>query len=189
MGSIPDAKAVRRSGARPGDILFVTGSPGLAALGLAVLNGTILKSEEEQAQCIKKLNFPQPRLQEGKFLREFATSMIDISDGLAADLSHILQASRCSVVIDSERLTNRLPESSSISKQQFLEATLYGGDDYELLFTIPPEKIMMLEQTWLESFSPFTQIGEITSGEGIILKEKNGKQMKIADAGYNHFHD
>ena len=187
IGTATDASAVRRSGARPGDLVFVTGSPGFAAIGLAAVKGKMFPTDNEKFQYINKLNYPQPRLQEGKFLRDFASSMIDISDGLAADLGHILQASNCSAVIDSEKLTNCLPESSSVSKKQFNEAALYGGDDYELLFTIPAEKIMMLEHTWLESFSSFTRIGEITSGEGIILKEGNGKQMKIPEAGYNHF--
>jgi thiamine-monophosphate kinase len=189
MGTIPVARAVRRSGAIPGDIIFVTGRPGSAALGLAVLNGKNIQSKEERRLCIKKLNFPQPRLHEGQFLRDYASSLIDISDGLAADLGHILQASSCSAVIDPEKLTNWLPESSSVTNKQFLEAALYGGDDYELLFTIPAEKIKMIEKNWLDSFSCLTQIGEITSGEGLLLKKSNGKNMKINTAGYNHFHD
>jgi thiamine-monophosphate kinase len=189
MGTAPDAGAIRRSGARPGDSIFVTGSPGFAAMGLAALKGMKNQSAIERVEYVNKLNYPQARLLEGQFLRAFATSMIDVSDGLAADLGHILQASNCSAFIDSEKLKNLQPQSSSVPKKQFLEAALYGGDDYELLFTIPPEKIMMFEQNWLESFSCVTRLGEITPGEGLIIKDSNGKNMNIDNTGYNHFHE
>ena len=189
IGTVPDEMAVKRSGARPGDMIFITGSPGFAALGLTALKENNIPAGKERLQYINKLNYPLPRLQEGKFLRDFASSMIDVSDGLAADLGHILDASNCSAVIDLEKLTAWLPESFSVAKKQFHEAVLFGGDDYELLFTIAPENIMMLKQDWLDSFSSITRIGEITAGEGLILKERSGKKMNIAAAGYNHFHD
>jgi thiamine-monophosphate kinase len=189
MGTAPDDSAIRRSGARPGDSIFVTGYPGFAAMGLAALKGMKNQSVIERVEYVNKLNYPQARLQEGLFLRAYATSMIDISDGLAADLGHILQESNCSAVIDSEKLMNLQPEPSSVPKKQFLEAALFGGDDYELLFTIPAEKIMMFEQNWLESFSCVTRIGEITPGEGLIIKDGNGKNMNIDNTGYNHFHE
>ena len=188
IGTVPVAGAVRRSGARPGDIVFVTGSPGFAAMGLAAIQKKDLSSGKEQLEHINKLNFPQPRLQEGIYLRDYASSMIDISDGLAADLGHILFASRCSAVINSEKLMNRHPESS-VPKKQFLEAALYGGDDYELLFTIPAEKLITFEANWIESFCCVTRIGEVTSGEGLIIKDSNGIIMNIENTGYNHFHD
>ena len=189
IGTVPAAGAVRRSGARPGDIVFVTGSPGFAAMGLAAMQKKDLSSGEEQLEHINKLNFPQPRLQEGQYLRAFASSMIDISDGLAADLGHILLASRCSAVINSETLMNRQPESSSVPKKQFLEAALYGGDDYELLFTIPAEKLITFEANWIESFSCVTRIGDVIPGDGLIIKDRNGIIMNIENTGYNHFHD
>jgi thiamine-monophosphate kinase len=189
IGTVPTAGAVRRSGARPGDTVFVTGSPGFAAIGLAAIKGKDLSFEREQREYINKLNFPQPRLQEGKYLRAFASAMIDISDGLAADLGHILLASSCSAVIDSEKLMNCQPESSYVPEKQFLEAALYGGDDYELLFTIPAGKLMKFEANWIESFSSVIKLGEIIPGEGLIIKDSNGINMNIENTGYNHFHD
>jgi thiamine-monophosphate kinase len=115
--------------------------------------------------------------------------MIDLSDGLAADLGHILKASDCGAIIDSESLKNCLPDVTGMPGNQVLDAALHGGDDYELLFTVSANKLLQLEQSWQQSFSPLTQIGEITKDDGMILKQGNGKHVKIAASGYNHFHD
>jgi len=179
--------AIRRSTARPGDAIFVTGQPGMAALGLAAINDEIILSDIEQSKCRNKLDYPQPRLLEGHFLRDYASSMIDISDGLASDLGHILQTSGCSAVIDSESLKIWLPAASDLPGKSVIEAALYGGDDYELLFTIPASRVLKLEQSWRHSFPALTQIGEITKGEGILLRDSNGDFMKVAARGYNHF--
>jgi len=189
IGTVPEKMAIRRSTARPGDTIFISGQPGMAALGLAAINHEIILSDVEFTNCRNKLDYPKPRLLEGLFLRDYASSMIDISDGLASDLDHILQASACRAVIDSERLKNWLPEASGLPEKRVIEAALYGGDDYELLFTVPARKVLSLEQSWRHSFTTLTQIGEITKGEGMVLKERNGKVKKIATGGYNHFHD
>jgi len=187
IGTIPEKMAIRRSTARPGDAVFVTGQPGMAALGLAAINNEIILSDIEQSKCRNKLDYPQPRLLEGQFLRNYASSMIDTSDGLAADLGHILQASGCSAVIDSERLKNCLPAAVDLPGKSTIEAALHGGDDYELLFTIPASRVLKLEQSWHHSFPSLTHIGEITTGEGILLRDSNGDFVKVAARGYNHF--
>ena len=189
IGTIPENTAVRRSTARAGDVIVITGQLGMAALGLADINNEITLTEKEQTYCRNKLNYPQPRLPEGNFLRDYATSMIDLSDGLAADLGHILKASDCGAIIDSESLKDCLPALSDLPEKHVIDAALHGGDDYELLFTVSANKLLQLEQSWQQSFSPLTQIGEITKDDGLILKQGNGKHVKIAVAGYNHFHD
>jgi thiamine-monophosphate kinase len=189
IGTIPENTAVRRSTARPGDVIVITGQLGMAALGLADINKEITLTEKEQRYCRNKLNYPQPRLPEGNFVRGYATSMIDISDGLAADLGHILKAGDCGAIIDLQSLKDCLPEISDLPANRVIDAALYGGDDYELLFTVSANKLLQLEQSWQHSFSPLTQIGEITKDDGLILKQGNGKHVKIAAAGYNHFHD
>ena len=189
VGTIPEGRAIRRSGARAGDAIFVTGSPGMAALGLAALNGEIVLSDVDQAKFRNKLDFPQPRLLEGQYLRDYASSMIDVSDGLTADLGHILHASGCSAMLDTDCLKKLGDSTSNLSNKRIIEATLYGGDDYELLFTIAANQSVLLEQYWQESFPPLSRIGEITEGEGIMMRDSSGNLMKIAPRGYNHFYD
>jgi len=189
IGTIPEKRAIRRSTARPGDVIYITGQPGMAALGLAAINDEVALSDRELSTCRNKLDYPQPRLLEGHFLRDYASSMIDVSDGLVSDLSHILQASGCGAVIDLESLKNCLPAAADIAYSRVIEAALYGGDDYELLFTVAASKVLKLEQSWQHTFSPLTQIGEITKDEGMLLKESNGQHKKIVAGGYNHFHD
>ncbi|GMR05537.1 MAG: thiamine-phosphate kinase [Gammaproteobacteria bacterium] len=187
IGTVPEKMAIRRSTAKPGDAIFVTGQPGMAALGLAAINNEIILPDIEQSKCRNKLDYPQPRLLEGQLLRDYASSMIDISDGLASDLGHILKASGCSAAIDSESLKIWLPAASDLPGKTVIEAALYGGDDYELLFTIPASRVLKLKQFWRHSFPPLTQIGEITKGEGILLRDSDGNFMKVAARGYNHF--
>ena len=81
------------------------------------------------------------------------------------------------------------PASSSVTDRQYLDAVLYGGDDYELLFTLSPEKACLLEQDWPASYAFITHIGEIHKGEGIFLQQANGKLKKIMASGYNHFNE
>ena len=187
IGTIPEKMAIRRSTASPGDAIFITGLPGMAALGLAAIKDEFSLSDIDQSNCLDKLNYPQPRLQEGHFLRNYASSMIDVSDGLTADLGHIVQASGCLAVIDSVSLKNILPAVSGLSDERVIEAALYGGDDYELLFTVPASEVLKLERSWPPLFAPLTQIGEITEGEGILLRDSNDELLEIAAHGYNHF--
>lgn len=193
IGTIPAGGAVRRSGARPGDVVFVTGQPGMAALGLATLKGTIKPTAITQSLFQRKLDYPQPRLSEGHLLRSYATSMIDISDGLSADLDHILKSSNCSAVIDAAALIDWQSvagqQTAVLSEKTILDAALYGGDDYELLFTIPESRLALLEQAWPQSFASLKRIGVIAEGEGLMLKDKDGNDMKISARGYNHFHE
>lgn len=188
IGTIPQGTAIRRSGARPGDAIYVSGHPGMAALGLAALEGRLALPEIEKSSFQNKLDYPQPRLEEGQFLRTCVSSMIDVSDGLAADLGHILDASACSAVIESVCLTDWLPASPSLTKETALDAALNGGDDYELLFSIATERIPQLEQNWRESFPPLQRIGQIAEGTGIVMQDSSGNIMNIDPRGYNHFH-
>ncbi|MEA1891022.1 MAG: thiamine-phosphate kinase [Pseudomonadota bacterium] len=187
IGSTPENRAVRRSTASAGDAIYITGLPGLAALGLAAIKGEVTLSDSDQAKCRDKLDCPQPRLLEGHFLRNYASSMIDISDGLTADLRHIVQASGCRAVIDSASLKNVLPAVSGLSDKRIIEAALYGGDDYELLFTVPASEVLKLERSWPPLFTPLTQLGEIMEGEGVFLRDSEDQLMKVTACGYNHF--
>ena len=189
IGTAPEGTAIRRSGARTGDSIFVTGKPGMAALGLAAIKGSLALPGTAQATFQQQLDYPQPRLLEGDFLRNYASSMIDISDGLAADLGHILAASHCGAVINRDSLTCWQTGLSTLPDSRLLDAALYGGDDYELLFSVPAGMSFSLEQDWPGSFSPLSRIGEVTEDKGIMMRDNSGKLMKITARGYNHFHD
>ena len=189
IGSAPEGTAIRRSGAGTGDSIFVTGKPGMAALGLAAIKGSLALPGAAQGIFQQKLDYPPSRLLEGGFLRNYASSMIDISDGLAADLGHILAASHCGAVIDTDSLTCWQTELLTLPDSRLLDAALYGGDDYELLFTVPANMSISLEQDWPGSFSPLSRIGEITEDTGIMMRDNSGNLMKITARGYNHFHD
>ncbi len=188
IGTVTENMGIRRSTAKVGDRVFITGEPGLAKLGLSTVKNEIELPEKEKKRCVEKLNYPQPRLKEGAFLRDYASSMIDVSDGLSADLAHIVEASDCSAVLLSQVLAEFIPESLGIDEKNALDAVLYGGDDYELLFTVPADKCEEMKRAWPASLSNLSCIGAITAGEGVYLQERTGESRKLTAAGYNHFH-
>jgi thiamine-monophosphate kinase len=188
IGTVSAGEAVKRSGAQPGDAIFVTGSPGMAALALAELEGKIKLTDTEKSDFRRKLEFPRPRLLESQFLRPLVSSMIDISDGLAADLGHILAASDCAAIIEQDSFSDCL-RSSTIPRGSIVNAALYGGDDYELLFTVPEKHLSTLERGWQKEFTTLTRIGEVMEGGGIKMTDTSGIDMNITPHGYNHFND
>ncbi len=189
IGTVPDGQAIRRSGAKPGDDIMVTGTPGIASLALAELQGSIKQAEKDSVKFRKKLDFPQPRLPEGQFLRSFASSMIDISDGLAADLGHILQESGCGAILDQQLLLESQHTDMQLPADRIIDAIFYGGDDYELLFTVPGTMTPMLMNSWKGTFPALTKIGKIIAGEGLKMINRSGNVVDIALRGYKHFHD
>ena len=139
LGEVPTGKALKRSGAQLGDDIWVSGQLGSAALGLAHLREKVqLKNELDI--CLKALNTPSPRNALGLALRGIATSCIDISDGLLADLGHILKASNLGAMIDLEKIPCIELLKNNLDYSQFQELILAGGDDYELCFTAPKSK-------------------------------------------------
>ena len=189
IGSIARDEAIKRSGAQPGDAIFVTGQPGMAALGLADIQGKIKLADTAQAVYRSKLEYPRPRLSEGQYLQSFVSSMIDISDGLAADLDHILVASSCAAIVNPDILTRGLARTTDLPTTFIENAVLQGGDDYELLFTVPDQQLATLKQSWPEELAPVQEIGRITEGTGIRVQHHDGNVSKLAVDGYNHFHD
>jgi thiamine-monophosphate kinase len=189
IGTVPDGQAIRRSGAKPGDDVLVTGTPGMASLALAKLQGSIKQAETESVKSRNKLDFPEPRLTEGQYLRSFASSMIDISDGLAADLGHILQASGCAAILDQQLLLESQHTDMQIPIDRVINSIFYGGDDYELLLTVPDTMTPLLMNSWKSTFPALTKIGKITAGEGLKMFDHSGNVVDIAIRGYNHFYD
>lgn len=193
IGEVEKGKAILRSGAKVGDLIFVTGKLGGASAGLELLeNGiTIENSKSWQNQLILKQLTPFPHLEmaefhkfspQPKFITELATSMIDISDGLSSDLMHICESSQVGAKIFADKipLHNRLRGMTKIFSEQ-LEFALNGGEDFELLYTANPEKIFAL------NFPPSFQIGEVTANIGIIELMGSEESTILQPKGYQHF--
>lgn len=189
MGSVEAGKALYRNGAKQGDKIYVTGSLGDSAAGLLSIQAKLDLSKDNKIYCQERLNRPTPRLKESKLIKDLASSCIDISDGLLQDLSHILKQSNLSNSDDTIGAMldmTQLPLSSalkSIDTQQAIEFALSGGDDYELLFTIPEAlEAELIEKNKTHEYD-FTCIGNITSKQGIIDCNLN----TLNTAGFNHF--
>lgn len=185
-GLIPTGSAILRSGARAGDQIYVTGSLGDAALGLRCLQDNL---ELPQGACdylVSRLYSPAPRSAQGVALRQIATAMIDISDGLAADLSHILVHSGVGATIRQEAVPLSEFYRHNLDALGF-GAALTGGDDYELCFTVPAEKTDELHAASEKWECIISCIGEIESGDGLRIKNKNGQMVELGQLGYEHF--
>jgi thiamine-monophosphate kinase len=177
---------VKRSGATPGDQIFVTGTLGDSALGLAMLRGG-----ERQGGPVDRHNLPTPRLLAGQMLAEarIVTAMIDISDGLAADLGHILEASGVGAKVEEKLLplAEGFREKAVSYSDDPLEFAISGGEDYELLFTSPSaygsQVVSLLRQEKLA----VTRIGEIVAGTGLSFIKENGVPRRLEKVGYDHF--
>jgi len=177
---------VTRRGARPGDIICVTGTLGDSALGLSLLQRGL-----RVGAAISRHLDPTPRVREGIKLAEarIPTAMIDVSDGLLADLGHILDLSGggARLFLDKLPLSADYLERYSATSEDIYALPLSGGEDYELLFTIPPEKIAAAQAVLMESGSVCAVIGEITAAAGLSLLTASGTEYTPAERGYNHF--
>lgn len=183
-GFVPEAMALRRSGAQAGDQIYVTGTLGDAALALRQCKGEIRLAERDLAAVMERLDRPVPRVHEGTALRGIAHSAIDISDGLLADLGHILELSQVGARI----FLDRIPVSAvarSYLKETGWETVLAGGDDYELCCTVPKKNVAALER--LNFLCGFHCIGEIEQEPGLRVMDQSGKPYLTPVTGYDHF--
>lgn len=180
LGEVPPGLMLTRSGARPGDEIWVSGTPGLAARGLAQRQGRIALPETERSACLAALDRPQPRLALGLSLRGLASAAIDVSDGLLADLAHLLEASGVAA-----RLSLAVSPVPTFEEACFLA----GGDDYELLFTAPPHRhdeiLRLSERLGL----PLSRLGVCLSGApgALELTTLSGEPVAFARRGFDHF--
>lgn len=187
-GLVPAGQALTRSGAQAGDLIFVTGQIGDAGIGLQLRldldRGHPARKIGNVAYFIERLEKPQPRIEAGLALRGLATAAIDISDGLIADLGHILEASSVGATINLEKIpvADELKKISDTAWQQAISA----GDDYELCFTAPADRRQAVEQAMKRIGCPCTYIGKIESQPGLRLLLA-GQEQKLAVTGYQHF--
>jgi thiamine-monophosphate kinase len=180
LGEVESGRALRRSGAKAGDDIWISGRPGRAAMGLAHLQGRIRLDEPELSDCIAALQRPQPRVALGLALQGLATAAIDVSDGLLADLGHILEASGVAA-----QLKIAVPPAPTFA----CDAWLAGGDDYELAFTVPATKQADVAALAQSLGLALTCIGRIENGPAgrMDLTDADGAPVEAPRRGYDHF--
>lgn len=180
VGSVPDGQALRRKGARPGDLIGVSGTLGDGALGLRVLKGTVDAPADAAEWLVHRYRVPQPRLALGQALRGLATACMDVSDGLLGDLRHILDASGVGALVHAEQV----PLSrAAMGERDALRLALTGGDDYELLFTVPADRVR--ELTSLPT--PVTIIGVIQAEPTLDVVDRTGRPLVLDSLSWTHF--
>jgi len=183
LGFVNERDALHRSGARIGDGIYLTGELGLAGLGLEILLG---RTDMEAPEAVAKLERPQPRVLAGQALAGFANACIDVSDGLAADLGHMLDASGVGATLDWTALPLPSAIRRHIAKGGDEWMPLRAGDDYELCFTIPAEREDELAVRMREFGCSCVRIGHIDPEGGLRLR-KDRRVFAIAASGYQHF--
>lgn len=187
LGEAPPGQALRREGARPGDDIWVSGELGDAALALAHQQQRLQLSSADLARYQRALDAPEPRVALGLALRGLAHACIDLSDGLLADLGHILERSRAGARLEldaipcSAALAARFPEPGA------LECALAGGDDYELCFTAPARHRARIEIAARDCGVRVSAIGAIVPGAGIDVRDRKGASVPLGRMGFDHF--
>lgn len=197
QGFVPYEQAITRSGAKPGDLVYVTGTLGDAGLGLAIAKNEVeqisgIKKERPLTQVnqeflLKRFNYPTPRLLTGTHLRRIANSCIDLSDGLISDIQHILKASGCGAVLNVDKFPLSKALSESVDEHQAIQYALSAGDDYELLFTVGEEQKGHLETTLANANIQVTCIGHLNGSSGKLELRKDDQVFDVNIQGYQHF--
>jgi thiamine-monophosphate kinase len=188
IGEVDTGTAVRRDGARDGDMLWISGQPGRAALGLWHLRDELVLPVPARSECLQALHRPQPRVALGQALRGLASAMLDVSDGLLGDLGHILECSGVGALIEAQRLPLAALEQACGEASTARRACLGGGDDYELLFAAPPAHTEAVLEAARSAGTPVHRIGRITTAaEGLALLQPDGQRQSLAARGFDHF--
>lgn len=188
LGEVPAGRAVLRRGARRGDIIFVSGTLGLSRLGLACLRHRVASVRPLLQQAVRAHFYPRPRLRLGQALaRRGARAMIDVSDGLSTDLDHLCAASGVGARLYQERIPAvAVPDPvAQRLRVSGLELALDGGDDYELLFTLPKTRARRLPKEL--GGVKLRAIGEIVAGRGLTLVDAAGRERRLQPRGWDHF--
>jgi thiamine-monophosphate kinase len=188
FGEIAAGGMLRRSGARPGDRIYVSGTIGDGALGLKVLRGRLAGIAASQRDAlVERYRLPQPRVACGARLVGIAHAAMDISDGLVADLGHIADMSGVAAVVEAASVPLSTAAAAALEiEPEMRDAVLGGGDDYELLFTAPPDAASSIAALAAELGLPLTAIGRIEAGRGVRVVDATGAEIALARAGYTH---
>ena len=186
FGAVPVGQALLRSGARAGDTLWVSGTLGDARLALEAFRGTVSLTGQAFDSVRARMECPAPRVALGRALRGLASSAIDLSDGLAGDLGHVLARSGVGATVN----VDALPRSAVLAAQPRplqLECTLAGGDDYELLFSAPPAREREVLAAADQAGVQVTQVGSIDAAPGLRLVEADGRALRQRFLAFDHF--
>lgn len=194
-GEVRRGRALRRSGARPGDHLFVSGQLGMSALGLRTLKSRGGRQPRRtaglgvaSAEALNTHLYPEPRCALGRLLSEkrLASALIDVSDGLSTDLSRLCEASGVGARVWANRVPGPVvPGTRGLSAAGSMDLALHGGEDYELLFTVPPHKAFQIPTRFRGV--PVRRIGEICPAKELLLVRPDGTLRPLEPAGYDHF--
>ena len=188
IGEVPQGEAITRAGGKAGDDLWVSGQPGMAALGLAALRGETQLSTAGRAACIAALQRPQPRIALGLALRGVATAMLDVSDGLLGDLGHILEYSGTGAIIDVGALPLAALRETGADEALARRCLLGGGDDYELLFAAPAARRADVDAISTSLGLALHRIGTLTPEPATLwLRQRDGRLVPGTRSGYDHF--
>jgi thiamine-monophosphate kinase len=189
IGEVAAGAEIRRSGARPGDDIWVSGTIGDAYLGLGILQGGYpALDDENRAALVRRFQLPEPRVRLGPALAGIAHAMVDISDGLLADLGHICETSDVTASVE----LPAVPMSAAARRVAALEPGIAarlatGGDDYELAFTAAPEAAETIRGIGARLDVAVTRIGRIETGQGVRLVDAAGRELFVEATGYRHF--
>lgn len=189
FGSVPDGMMVKRAGAKPGDKVYVTGTIGDSALGLGLRNGaTWLLSEAQRAHLADRYLLPRPRNALAETVLHYASASMDVSDGLAGDLAKLCRVSGVAAHIDAARVPLSDAAKAVIAADPAaLETALTGGDDYEILCTVPPAKVDRFRVAAMAAKVAVTEIGAIAEGEGAQFRDAQGGLLSFRHASFSHF--
>lgn len=190
VGTVPAGRAVRRAGARAGDVVAVTGTIGDAAFGLAVRLGRLTVSDEDARTLLERLRRPSPRTAFASALRAWATAAADVSDGLVADAGHVARASGLAIEIDAAAV----PLSAAVrrlvdAEPRRLVDAITGGDDYELVLAAPASAVSALAAAAREAGFALTPIGRAVDGPAgtVTVRDARGDAVPLAGTGWTHF--
>lgn len=187
-GYVPAGRALKRSGAKPGDWIYVTGTPGDSAAGLAILQNRLRVENEQDAQWLLKRHLrPTARILHGQALRDLASAAIDLSDGLSSDLGHIVKASNCGAMLDMDAMPFSDAMRRHVEPEQALRWAMAGGEDYELCFTVPERNRGALDVAIGHLGVPFTCVGQMSADVEGIQFSRDGKPVSFDLKGYDHF--
>lgn len=187
------AQALRRDAARAGDDVWVSGELGGAALGLAHLRDEVALDDEHRDACLLRLHAPTPRVELGLRLAELPrVAAIDVSDGLLADLGHVLTRSGVAAELSLPAVPAHAAVAARLARQPAadglaLRCLLAGGDDYELCFTAPPQARAAVQAAGAAAGVPVTRVGRIVAGAGLRVLDERGAEVAIDVHGYDHF--
>jgi thiamine-monophosphate kinase len=185
FGLVRENKAVKRSGAKPGDVLVITGPVGDALIGLRILQGKI---KTKSVSCVAAYHNPVPRTGVSDIIRAHARAAIDISDGLIADVGHICETSNCAAHIDLQKIKFSKDAAGFIKKGTVKSADLLtGGDDYELALAVPPKNLPGLLKKLSEKGLKPQIIGKFAKGKPAVTVFNKGRKIRLGKGGWTHF--